>query len=155
MSNLNDDLMAAGFRPVPLDIDGVVAWTGWRAPDEDVYERYYGYLTEAMYAQVERMAMPGKTLRSLMWVPALANAARRERLAVVSAWRSASMVLPPDDDWSPTGLEFCTVCGCDAGYCGGPTDVGDMDPDTSQCACYDEELGEPMCCGGRRTVPRC
>ena len=32
-SNLEQDLMAAGFTPVPIPIEGVVAWTGWRAPD--------------------------------------------------------------------------------------------------------------------------
>ena len=40
---------------------------------------------------------------------------------------------------------YCTVCGCNAGECGGPTEPGDMDPDTSLCACYDDELGEPVC----------
>ena len=40
---------------------------------------------------------------------------------------------------------FCTVCGCNAVVCGGPTDPGDMDPDTELCACYDDELGEPTC----------
>lgn len=32
-----------------------------------------------------------------------------------------------------------------AAYCGGPTDYGDLDPDTDACDCYDDELGEPMC----------
>ena len=111
----------------------------------------------------------------------LARARREELHAVVSAWRSASLVPPaspvsgldlnpaealdPDDallarlmgpdappvewpeadDWFPGSLDFCTICGCNAGHCGGPIERGDMDPDPTLCGCYDEELGEPMC----------
>ena len=81
MSNLENDLLAAGFTPVPLDIEGVIVFTGWIAPGTMAAE-YSGY---------------------------------------------------------------CTVCGCNAGDCGGPTDPMDMDPDTDLCRCYDDELGEPVC----------
>ena len=81
MGNLKEELRAAGFTPVPLDIEGVVAFTTWIAPG----------------------------------------------------------TMPAEYDG------YCTVCGCDAGECGGPTDYGDLDPDTSRCSCYDDELGEPMC----------
>ena len=81
MSNLENELLAAGFTPVPLDIEGVIAFTGWIAPGT-MSDEYSGY---------------------------------------------------------------CTVCGCNAAECGGPTDTTDMDPDTSLCACYDEELEEPVC----------
>ena len=40
---------------------------------------------------------------------------------------------------------YCTVCGCNAAECGGLTDVGDLDPDTDACRCWDDELGEPVC----------
>ena len=82
MSNLEDELLAAGYTPVRIETSaGIVEFTGWIAPGTMAAE-YDGY---------------------------------------------------------------CTVCGCHASYCGGPTDYGDMDPDTSLCRCYDEELGEPTC----------
>ena len=85
MSNLENELRAAGFTPVPIESrDGAIKFTGWKAPlMEDV----------------------------------------------------------------GTGLPcgYCTVCGCNAAYCGGPTELGDLDPDTSLCGCYDDELGEPVC----------
>lgn len=52
--------------------------------------------------------------------------------------------LAPDDQ-PPPDDGYCTVCGCNAAYCGGPTDRSDMDPDTDLCSCYDDELGEPVC----------
>ena len=79
MSNLENELLAAGFTPVPIPVEGVLAFTGWIAPEHQ-----------------------------------------------------------PDDG-------YCTVCGCNADHCGGPTDRGDMDPDTSLCTCYDDELEEPVC----------
>ena len=76
MSNLNDDLLAAGYTPVPLETEGAVAWTRWEPPVE---------------------------------------------------------------------LDYCTVCGCIAGHCHGPTDYGDLDPDTSRCDHWDDEAGESNC----------
>ena len=40
-SNLHEELMAAGFTPVPIPVEGVVAWTGWRAPEDDMPEQPY------------------------------------------------------------------------------------------------------------------
>lgn len=37
MSNFENELLAAGFTPVPLDIEGVVAFTGWIAPPKADY----------------------------------------------------------------------------------------------------------------------
>ena len=47
--------------------------------------------------------------------------------------------------WEHPEEGHCTVCGCPADYCNGPTDRLDMEPDTSACDCYDEELGEANC----------
>ena len=94
MNNLENELRAAGFTPVPLDIEGVIAWTGWRPASEDVYERYYELLKAAMIAQVDRQADPGVLFLSSLYVPVLRTAARRELQAVVSAWRSAASIAP-------------------------------------------------------------
>ena len=81
MSNLEQELLAAGFTPVRIPGKGALAFTGWIAPGT-VPDRYDGY---------------------------------------------------------------CTVCGCNAAECGGPTDVGDLNPDTDACGCWDDEAGEPAC----------
>ena len=79
MSNLEHDLIASGYTPVPLGPTGIVDWTGWRAPPDG---RHVGY---------------------------------------------------------------CTVCRCSRWECNGPEDVGDLDPDVTACAHWDEEAGEADC----------
>ena len=102
MSHLNDELAAAGFRPRPLEIPGVVAWTGWLPPTEVVYERYYEHLRAAMIAQVDRgddrccghihsSIVAGVPRKRTEWY---VRNMRRERITVVSAWRAASQVAP-------------------------------------------------------------
>ena len=78
-TNLEQELIAAGFSPTPLGLKGAIEWTGWTPP-------------------------PDSTLAG-----------------------------------------YCTVCGCNAAYCGGPVDCGDLDPDVSKCSHWDEEAGEPDC----------
>ena len=91
MNNLETELMGAGFIPVPLGIEGVTAWTGWRSPAADVYERYYEQLRLAMIAQVDHFA----TIRAIgsRW-PRTGRSIDREVHAVVSAWRSAASIAP-------------------------------------------------------------
>ena len=36
MSNLEHDLIEAGYTPVPLGPKGIVVWTGWTAPVDDM-----------------------------------------------------------------------------------------------------------------------
>lgn len=87
MSNLETDLLAAGFTPVRLETDsGIVAFTGWIAPAkaEDVYERYYERLKAAMQAQVDRLSESQQFNAGM----------ERELHAVVSAWRSAASIAP-------------------------------------------------------------
>ena len=51
-NNLEQELIAPGFTPVPIPVEGVIAWTGWHAPQEkDTYETYYDLVTDAMYPQ--------------------------------------------------------------------------------------------------------
>ena len=34
MNNLEHDLIASGYTPVPLGQKGIIAWTGWMAPPD-------------------------------------------------------------------------------------------------------------------------
>ena len=99
-SNLEQDLMAAGFRPVPVPVDGVVAWTGWHwpAPDglgvettPDTYEIYYDLCGAAMYAQMDWSPWdrPHATRSS-----AIHRQLVNEYRAVVNCWRSAAQAPP-------------------------------------------------------------
>ena len=99
-TNLEQDLTAAGFKPVPIPIDGVVAWTGWHAPDPGglgvetpatIYETYYDLCTSAMYAQLDLPPWdrPWRT-RSF----AIERQLMHEYVTVVNCWRSASQVPP-------------------------------------------------------------
>ena len=92
MNNLEHDLIAAGYTPVPLGLKGIVAWTGWHAPvQKDTYEIYYDLICEAMYAQMDWSPWdrPHAT-RSFAIHQQLVN----EYRAVVNCWRSASDVPP-------------------------------------------------------------
>lgn len=93
MSNIEDELRAAGYTPIPLIVGGGLTFNGWIVP-----EQRKGYL-----------------------VPVAPSTAPAEYHG------------------------YCTVCGCNAAECGGPTDVGDLDPDTDACGCWDDEAGEPAC----------
>ena len=101
-TTLDQDLTAAGFIPVPSAIEGVVAWTGWRAPDpgglgaetpSNVYEMYYDLCTAAMYAQLDNppwerrhWMRPIQEGRSKALGPACTDALMDEYRAVVACW---------------------------------------------------------------------
>ena len=91
MSNLHDDLRAAGFVPVAMPFEGAVAWTAWKLPEPDqpVYERYYELVKSAMYAQVDLPVM-----KRIGFRPLTAKTLMVEIGAVVDCWRSASLVPP-------------------------------------------------------------
>ena len=98
MSNLEHDLVGAGFTPVHAGLHGVVAWTGWQAPvQKDAYEMYYDRCQAAMYAQMDDPPWgryhPGHQHRVGGRCPVL-NCLVREYRAVVDCWRSASQVPP-------------------------------------------------------------
>ena len=103
MSNLHEELAAAGFRPVAVPFDGAVAWTAWLPPEPpmSVYERYYELVKQAMLAQADN---PVWKLINDRWTrradhsEGIQNTLAREYIAVVSCWRSASLVPPADDD---------------------------------------------------------
>ena len=63
-----------------------------------VYERYYELVKQAMLAQVDRQAETG--LLGLGHEQIIVRAMQREFHAVISCWRSASQVPPPDDYWA-------------------------------------------------------
>lgn len=92
MSNLETELMGAGFIPVPLGIEGVTAWTGWRSPAADAYERYYEHIRLAMIAQVDRKAETG--LLGIGQPQTIVRSMDREFHAVVDCWRSAASIAP-------------------------------------------------------------